>query len=86
MYFLLGSTGTGTVLSCPVHVAGLPVNDLVNKLGNLLVFERERLKRLKRLKKYIHVPYTCIHVAYVAYAREKFWNMPCVHAMYMYIV
>lgn len=60
------------MLSCPAHV--------VNKLGNLLVFETEKLKKLK---KYIHVPGLW---RYVAYAREKFWNMRCVHGMYMYIV
>lgn len=49
---------------------------VVNKLGNLLVFETEKAEKAEKV-------YTCTwYVAYVAYAREKFWNMPCVHAMY----
>jgi len=61
------------MLSCPAHVV------------NNLVFETEKLKKLmKKLKKYI---YLCTwYVAYVAYAREKFWNMCAWHGMYMYIV
>lgn len=41
-----------------------------------------RQKKLKKLKKYILCTW---YVAYVAYAREKFWNMPSVHGMYTYV-
>lgn len=59
------------MLSCPAHVV------------NNLVFETEKLKKLKRLRKAEKV-YTCTwYVAYVAYAREKFWNMCACH---VYIV
>lgn len=59
------------VLSCPAHV----VNDLVT-----CWYLRQKAEKAEKV-------YTCTwYVAYVAYAREKFWNMPCVHAMYMYIV
>lgn len=43
---------------------------------NNLVFETEKLKKAEKV-------YTCTwSVAYVAYAKEKFWNMCAWHAMY----
>lgn len=40
---------------------------------NNLVFETEKLKKAEKV-------YTCTwYVAYVAYAREKFWNMRAWH-------